>query len=401
MAKPIVKKIQPFDGTQDYNIEIAWTGNRSYANKLYIYENKTNNLIWEDKITTFSLQHTIPANTLANGNSYVIQASTFDVNDTESALSDKVLFYVFATPNFSFYNLSENVTVASLPVSIYYVSPDLEDISTYNFYLYDSTKKLLLQSESLYDQTDISYVYKGLSNLTDYYIRATGVTENGMELDTGYQLISVKYENPSQYSRIYTTTEPEQGCVQVASNLIIIQYNGTESFEYEDGKINLNDKTLYYDEGFLLEDDFTIILRATNIWQNADILRMRNKEDGLCLSSYIYADDQLRFKLMVPNGIGYYLIYSEPLVFENEDLVTIAIRRKDNVYQIKTFLELNPVTEGSYWYGTGRPASAEDFDIWIDTEGIPTEKVDKETMQTFISEEEPDIAEVGDLWFGI
>ena len=275
MAKPIINKIQPFDANRPYERSLSWNGNRAHANRILIYDNGTNNLVFDDTVSSFALKHIIPANTLTNGKKYVIQAQTYDVENIASPLSDKVLFYTFETPDFYFNNIPENgkVTNASFSASIYYYSSDWEDINTYIFYLYDSTKKQLLESNILNDSFDISYNYRGLENNTFYYIRCLGVTVNGMELDTGYIEISVKYENPNTYSRIYSTALPSQGCVQIASNLIIIQYNGTESFEYPNGMIDLRDKTLYYDEGFLIEDDFTVIIRGLNLWQNADIFK--------------------------------------------------------------------------------------------------------------------------------
>ena len=118
----------------------------------------------------------------------------------------------------------------------------------------------------------------------------------------------------------------------------IIQYNGTESFNYIDGKIDLRDKTLYYDEGFLIEDDFTVLIRGTNLWQNAELFKMKNSSNGLVLSSHIYSNGKLRFRLIVPNGVSCYLLYSDELQFNNQDLVNICIRRKNDVYQLHVFM---------------------------------------------------------------
>ena len=213
MAKPIINKIQPFDANRPYEISLSWNGNRAHANRILIYDNGTNNLVFDDTVSSFALKHIIPANTLTNGKKYVIQAQTYDVENIASPLSDKVLFYTFETPDFYFNNIPENgkVTNASFSASIYYYSSDWEDINTYIFYLYDSTKKQLLESNILNDSFDISYNYRGLENNTFYYIRCLGVTVNGMELDTGYIEISVKYENPNTYSRIYSTALPSQG----------------------------------------------------------------------------------------------------------------------------------------------------------------------------------------------
>lgn len=402
MAKPILKKIEPFDANKDYDIEITWTGNRAYANRIIIYDNESNNVVFDDTVSSFSLKHTIPAYTLTNGKAWVIQAQTIDQENVTSSLSDKVLFYTFETPDFYFNNIpSDNkITNASFSASVYYYSSDWENISNYIFYLYDSTKKELMHSGTLNDEDNISYSYRGLSNNTIYYIRCIAVTVNGMELDTGYAELDVKYENLNTYARIYTTSEPEQGCVQVASNLIIIQYNGTEDFTYEDGMINLENKTVYYDEGFEIKDDFTVIFRGKNMWKNGELLNMNNDSYNLILSSRIYPEGQLRFRLLVPNAIGNYLLYSDPLVFEDDDMITVGIRKVGNVYQIKTFIELGYSTEGNMWYGTLRPTKdVGNYDSWVDVSG-DTYMVDKDTCTTYLEENEPALAILNDLWLG-
>lgn len=401
MAKPILNRIQPFDSNKPVEISFSWSGNRAHANRILIYDNDTNNLVFDDMVSTYALKHTIPAYTLTNGKKYVIQVQIYDVENIASPLSDKVLFYTFETPDFYFNNIPENskITNASFPATVYYYSSDYEDISTYKFYLYDSTKRKLLESNSMTDSFNISYPFRGLENNTLYYIRCLGVTVNGMELDTGYAEISVKYENPNTYARIYTTSLPSQGCVKVDTNLIIIQYNGTDSFEYADGMINLIDKTLYYDEGFLIEDDFTVIIRGINLWQNADIFKMSNGKQGLTLSSHIYHEGKLRFRLIVPNGVSSYLLYSEPQVFTDQDMVTVAIRRKNNVYQLKVFVELGFAPEGNIWYGIQRPMNAEKNDSWINIDGS-TFMVGKDDFTTYLDEEEPSDAEVNDVWIG-
>ena len=403
MAKPTIMRIQPFDANKDYEITLSWMGNRAHANRIIIYDNDTNNVVFDDMVSSFALKHTIPAYTLENSKKYVIQAQTYDVENIPSALSNKVLFYTFATPDFYFEDLANNpiISNSSFTAAIHYYSDDWEDISKYVFYLYDASKKQLLKSNELTDDYDISYIYKGLDNNTVYYVRCVGVTVNGMELDTGYVEITVKYENPNTYARIYATPLPSQGCIQVATNLIIIQYNGTEEFEYIDGMIDLRDKTLYYDEGFLIEDDFTVIIRGMNLWQNADIFKMNNGNLGLTLSSHIYPEGKLRFRLTVPNGVSNYLLYSDEQVFDNTDMVTIAIRRKNNVYLLKVFVELGYTKEGNMWYGTERPARQlmNNDDNWINTDG-DTYVVSKDLYTTYLDGLEPENVVLDDLWLG-
>lgn len=403
IAKPQIKKIAPFDADKDHEVSIAWAGIRAIANRILIYDNETNEIVFDHKVSSYTLKHTIPARTLTNGRKYVMQVQIFSAGDIPSALSDKALFYTFETPAFYFENVSDASLIdnSSFVASIHYYSSDWEDIGKCVFYLYDASKKLLLESNELTDANNISYTYQGLDNNTAYYIRCAGVTVNGMELDTGYVGITVKFENPNTYARIYATPLPSQGCIQVATNLVIIQYNGTDSFEYIDGMIDLKDRTLYYDKGFLIKDDFTLLIRGMNLWQTADILKMSHADKGLTLSSRIYADGSLRFRLLVPNDTGYYLLYSDPQYFENTDMITIAIRRKNNLYQLRVFIELGFTAEGDMWYGAERPGRhlMNDNDTWIDTDE-QTYPVYKDSYEAYLDGAEPLNAVLNDLWLG-
>lgn len=128
---------------------------------------------------------------------------------------------------------------------------------------------------------------------------------------------------------------------------------------------------------------------------------MSNATLGLTLSSHIYSEGKLRFKLLVPNGVSNYLLYSDEQVFTNEDMITIAIRRKNNIYQLKVFIELGFTKEGDMWYGTERPSQKliNDNDSWIDTDG-DTYVVKKDDHKTYLDIPEPLNAILNDLWLG-
>lgn len=401
MAKPIINKITPFDANKDFLVTFSWLGNRTYSNRIIVSKADTQAVVFDDTVSSFALQHTIPGFTLQNGNIYTIQVQVFDEETIPSPLSDKLNFYVFETPEFYFENIpaDHKVTNASFNADVHYYSSDWESINTYTFSLYDSTKKLLLKSEPQYDEIDINYSYRGLENDTNYYIRCVGTTVNGMYVDTGYINIYVKYENPNAYARIYTTNLPKRGCIHASTNLVIIQYNGEDDFEYENGMIKLIDKTLYYDEGFFIENDMSVIIRGIHMWHTNDIFKMSNGQTGLTLSSHIYANNKLRFKLTVPNGVNTYLLYSDELVFEDWDLVSIFIQKKNDAYKIRAFIKANVFDDGDLWLGSVRPMrDLGKLDTWIDTEDI-TFKILNDELILFSQEEEPN-AQKNNLWIG-
>ena len=123
---------------------------------------------------------------------------------------------------------------------------------------------------------------------------------------------------------------------------------------------------------------------------------------GFSISSRIYPDNKLRFKLTVPNGVGNYILYSEPLEFGNDNMVTLAVRRINDVYQIYVWDTEEYSDVNNWWWGTERPSQAltQDSDAWVDTSEYPTIKVDKANMKEFIQSLEPEFAQYGDLWIG-
>lgn len=66
MAKPVILRVNPFDANKDYEITLSWMGNRAHANRIIIYDNETNEVVFDDMVSSFSLKHTIPAYTLKN-----------------------------------------------------------------------------------------------------------------------------------------------------------------------------------------------------------------------------------------------------------------------------------------------------------------------------------------------
>lgn len=403
MAKPILKQITPFDATKDSVISFVWSGSRAYSNRIIIYENYSLEKVFDDTIATYKFEHTIPANTLSNGIKYIIECQVMDQDGTASALSNKVSFTTIATPDFHFSNIPQNgnLNMSSFGANIYYYSSDGEDLSCYKFYLYDANKKLLLETKAYYNVDNVTYNYRGFENDAAYYIRCMGITVNGIELDTGYERITVKYENQNTYARVYAENVPKQGCIKISSNIVIIQYNGTDEFTYIDGMIDLRDKMIYYDSGFEINGDFSVIIRGMYLWHTGDVFKMRNGQYEITLSSRIYTDGTLRYKLEVPNGTNTYIRYSEPLVFDDEDMITIGIRRINDLYQLVAFIELGFSRRGNIWWGSNRPVSnTENYDNWIDTNDSPIYKSDKDIIKTITYMFEPDTANKDDIWLG-
>lgn len=402
MAKPILTRISPFDSVKEKVVSFSWTGNQSYANRLVIYDANTLAVVYDVKVTSMTYNHTIPSNTLANGKKYVAQCQTFDVEDISSDLSDKTFFATYETPEFYFYNIENEQTIkaASYEAIIYYYQPDYEEIQSYKFYLYDGTKTLLSESDTLYDGNSVKYTYKSLENHTKYFIRCFGTTVNGMEVDTGYIQIYTDYKVPSSYGLIYAENDPLHGYIKLHTNITIIECSDDKIFNFQDGMIDLRNDAIHYKEGFVIPDNFTLILRGMALNQTATLLEMSNTQYTITISSYLHDDGKTRFKLTVPNPLGNYILYSNPESFDENAMVGIWVRRINNVYSLKVFVEEDYSLENNMWYGRQLPSNPELYDSWIDTDDLFTYVVDKDVMKIYTSEAEAgdEHVEIDDLW---
>ena len=401
MAKPIINKITSVDALQDYVVTMTYNGNQPYSNRLIVYDGNTMGVLYDETIESFLLKHTIPANTLINGRKYAVQVQFFDIDGIASALSDKYYFWTLETPLFYFdgINNEDVIKSASLEVNVHYSQSNWEDVKSYKFSLYDATKNLLLESDTMYFAGTLSYVYRGLSNDTNYYIRCTGITERGIELDTGYVKIFAKYENSSLYSRIYAECDEYNGMVKYYTNLILIEPE-VDDYEYDNGYINLIDKTLTYKDNFLVSGDFTMSIKLKNAYRETTLLKCSNDNIGFTLSSIFADDESLMFKLIAPNGICNYVQYSDKIQVETDDLVTVHIRRVNNVYKMVVFTEFGGgIHEYNLWLGETRPYGVSNYDVWIDN-GTGLIKVDKDDVTVFYQEEIPEDASKNKIWIG-
>lgn len=342
MTKPRINKIKPFDALYDQIISFSWGGNQAFGNRIIIYDRDTMNTVYDHTVKSFSYSHTLPANTLENGKCYVVQCQVYDAEWIESVMSDRYFFYTFKTPVFIFDEIPGNrIRNSSYSASVTYYQEDFELLHSFQFSIYDSSKTLLNESETMYDTDNLFYTYKGLQNDTEYLIRCCGITVNGMDVDTGYVKIFVSYEAPGIYSRLYADCDYENGCVNYHTNINIIQPSeaGDRDFSFENSKIILSDKILIYDEGFHIENDFTLKLNGTELFRNGDIITLKNDKTWLKITALIYEDNCIRYKLIVPNALSWYILYSAPLFCSHTDNITIVLRRINHLYQITAYCE--------------------------------------------------------------
>ena len=178
----------------------------------------------------------------------------------------------------------------------------------------------------------------------------------------------------------------------------------SDNYEFENGWINLIDKTLVYNENFLVDGDFTITIRCKDIYRNSTFLKCYNENSGFTLSSYIHDGGGIRYKLIVPNGTCNLIKYSEPLYPNPNDIPTIHIRRINGVYGLYCFTDIEAEEINNIWFGANQPSltKLDNYDIWLNTDNTNSVRIDKNDVNIFYQEDEPVflVENNFDIWIG-
>jgi len=110
---------------------------------------------------------------------------------------------------------------------------------------------------------------------TVYYIRATGSTVNGMEMDTGQIEFSCDYLKPDLFLHFRADNVPEEGSVKLSSNFVLVEgKTDSASLQFENGeKVNLlNGDKVWFDDGYVA-DNFTLNAIVEDIPDFATFMR--------------------------------------------------------------------------------------------------------------------------------
>ncbi len=344
MAKPVIYSLDAMSYEEDNNIPFTYSGGTIKNSQIRVSETTNNTVVYESTQNSASTQFLIPANSIdvtTYGTQYYIQIRVTDLDNTKSSWSDTRFAYFITTPTFQFSNVLDDQVIKDsyLEAQVMYYQLENELLQNIIFYLYDSAKNLLLTSGIIYDVSNLKYTYNGLVDGI-YYIRAKGETVHGYKVDTGDVNITVDYVTPETFSNFYLINDSLNGYIRYETNIISIDYHGDEEFEYEDGYINLIDKTLIYDRGYRVDDDCIFIIKGKDMYRDGVKffeLMDSERKNGFYITSYIYDDDRIRYKLVANNGLCDYVLYSPPMELESTDLVAFWIKKKSDIYLFKVY----------------------------------------------------------------
>lgn len=345
-----IYNITPFDASVGTTIRFAWNGNLVYHNRCIIRTNETNETVYDNKISSLKLEHTIDLSkaSLQNGVKYRVYITVFDAYGNESDEQSVGQFcYCLKTPIFVFHNLEKDQTVenSSYNFILHYAQENGEPLNSWQMTIYSVDNVVLSSTNVQYDTTSLEHLFTGFSNDTPYKIRATGQTVNGFPLDTGYIPFLISYGQPAIFSMIELTNLPEQGAILLHSNIVSADGELKNPAEYINNEyIDLTENELTYNEGFIFDDDFSLVLYSYKVKPNIPFFSFYTNENEDFRGYITYRIGRfgsstdvgcLELRIMNGEGIPEYVIYSNKItpILESE-MLGFCLTRNNGYYDI-------------------------------------------------------------------
>ena len=292
LSTPTINKIDVFDATKEFEFEFSYSGTQAVKNRLVIRNNDDYSIVYDQTEERLKLTHTLPANTLINNTTYVVQVQVFDVDGNASTLSEAQNFSCHSTPSLVFTDITdgEMITTANLKSEITFTQNEGDSIKELEFLLYDNNKANIYSSNMYYDDFS-NHVYYGLENLTNYYIRAIGSTVYGFTIDTGYIGIVVKYK--TIVTNMSANIVPKNGQFFIDANIVAIDYDvKNNNYKIVNGEAIIgSDNVVTYNINHV-DDDHTIIIRAKDIYDT-------------CFCNILYDEAKVDISLLSISNIRY------------------------------------------------------------------------------------------------
>lgn len=344
-----IYSISPFDASVGTTIRFAWSGNQVFKNRCIIKINETNEVVYDQIIESFKYEHpvNIPQANLTNGEKYNAYITVFDKDNLESDIQQVgQAFLCLAPPLFHFTNLSQGqvISASSYTFHLSYSQENGELLDSWEISLYTKSRTLLSTSGTRYDTDALTHTFSGFTNKSEYAVRATGKTVNGLDVDTGYIGLSVTYSIRDVFSLLEPTNLAGQGAIQIRSNIVSSEGHPETEVSFIDGEYaDLTNNSISYTEGFEFKKDFSLAVLFYGAEPNREILHLESEDPNALTISVTYRtgmfdSDELRacYELKVTSFWLNYIRYSNIIPLPSDGEKTgLLIYRINGLYDIE------------------------------------------------------------------
>lgn len=337
MAIPSLRKVLPFPATTDYTFEFDVSGvsDQIIYNTLEVkLSSDTSTVLYSQQIQEFRYEHTLPADTLTNGEQYVATIKIYDVSNVLMGESSPIFFYCFSEPILSIPTITDgevgNQTVVFQGT---YAQAENELLQSYQFVLYNDNQFELSRSSEIFDTT-IEYEFSELTNRQKYYIELRVWTVNEMTATTGLIEFTPRYIAPRFNSALDLENLPNEASISVNCNIIrIVGIPDIEPVNFiNDDYADMTDNGIWFDEGFKVRGNWTLQMWLKDIVIDSIFFKLialdgSNVEleykDGV-INLYKKLDDDYILQKLI----------GESVIDTTDQMIFICIKQIDGLYDI-------------------------------------------------------------------
>lgn len=227
---------------------------------------------------------TIPANIgLINGESYLLYIKTYE-KDGREFTSDPMIIKCFSTPIFNINVPNDYIlTGTTFNVGIEYSQKENEYLNYYYIIAKDENNNTVFTSDYIYN-IDKDVEINDLQDNSTYILYAYGKTVNGMKVEHSIQ-INTSFIKNEAFTMLRGENNYKNASVDLNISIknALYRFGNPNNVEYiesnGDKAINLNNNTLEYYDGFVIDGDFSIYFEFTPSYnQDEKILNLNNDE---------------------------------------------------------------------------------------------------------------------------
>lgn len=336
LTTPILSEITPFDKSniQSFDFQV-YGGDQVVANRLVVERVSDNIEVYNVKTETFQYIHVLPANTLVNGTQYRAKVQTYDIDNNESLFSDSIIFYCFSIPSITIPVLSSGIVNNSyVNLDGSYNQSEGEQLESYRFYLYDLNSKLIGASMQKYGEP-VEHTFSSLQDNHHYKAELKVNTVHGMVATSGLIDFDVNYISPIFHTAVELENVPNLASIKINAHIINIIGEiggGTVTFE-DDEWVNLKEGWIYFQEGFNIDNDFTLKFWLKDITENEELIKLI----GINANTIIikYSNNRFHVYKTVGESSPYY-VYSNDIVYTSTDTICVQLQQIGDLLNIRT-----------------------------------------------------------------
>ena len=130
------------------------------------------------------------------------------------------------------------------------------DLSTWQFFLYDSSQIKIVQSDLQTEET-LEYLYDGLQSNETYFIEFQATSEKGLTGTSGLIEFTTQFIQPQMLSELQAENVDNAG-IKLQWQVIQIIGNGENHSFIEDEKVDVTEGKVWFDQGFNIDNNFTL-----------------------------------------------------------------------------------------------------------------------------------------------